>query len=186
MKKFSGKLYELISNKVLTAAIVMFIVFVAVANPLAAKYMDRLTGGAPSPDTSFFYNSQDILRMAEEYGQEGRQGYILMRFTFDLAFPMLYLLFLVAVSTKLLSYFPQDSCLRLFNLLPFLAAGFDLVENVLAAAVMGRYPHQATAAAMIVPYASVIKWVFVISSFALVAVLGVYRIFSCLKKRKKA
>ena len=186
MKRFSDRLYGLISKKVLITSVVIFVVFVAVANPLAAKYMDRLTGGAPSPDTSFFYNKQEILQMAEDYGQEGRDGYILMRFTFDLAFPLLYLFFLAAALTKLLSYFPQHSRLRPLNLLPFLAAGFDLIENILAAIVMGRYPQQAAAAAQIAPYASAVKWLFVIASFALAAVLAVYRLVSYLAMRKKA
>ena len=186
MKKFSDRLYELVSNKVLIAAVVIFVVFVAVANPLAAKYMDSLTDGAPSPDTSFFYEAQDIFDMAEAYGEEGRRGYILMRFTFDLAFPMLYLFFLVAASTKLLSHFPRNSRLRFLNLLPFLAAGFDIMENIFAAVVMAKYPQQAAIAVQIAPWASVIKWVFVIAAFSLVGVLSIYRLISYLTGRKKA
>jgi hypothetical protein len=109
-----------------------------------------------------------------------------MRFTFDLAFPVLYLFFLVATATKLLSHFSQNSRLRLLNLLPFLAAGFDLIENLLAAIVMGRYPQQAFIAAQIAPWASIIKWVFVMASFSLVAGLAVYRLVSYIISRKKA
>ena len=186
VKKFSEKLYALVSNRVLIAAVIIFVAFVAVANPLAAKYMDGLTGGAPSPDTSFFYGTQELFNMAEGYGAEGRHGYILMRFTFDLAFPVIYLFFLVAVITKFLSYIPVGSRLRLLNLMPFLAAGFDLAENIFAAVVMGRYPVKAMAAANIAPYASTVKWVFVMASFTLAAVLGVVRLVMYFKAKKKA
>ena len=138
--------------------------------------MDKVTDGAPSPDTFLGYNASELFDMARDYGQEGRDAYVLMRFTFDLAFPAIYLFFLVTAITRLLDKTPEDSKLRMLNLLPFLAVIFDLLENIMTATVMGMYPKEAVFAASIAPYASVIKWVFVGASFALVGVLAVYRL----------
>jgi len=186
MKKLSNKLYRVVNNKILIISIAVFVLFLAIAAPLASNYMDKITDGAPAPDTTFDYEAEDLLKMAQDYGPEGRRAYILMRFTFDLAFPIVYLFFLVAASTKLLSYLPKKSRFRCFNIIPFFAAGFDFMENILTAVVMGMYPKEATLAAQIAPYASMIKWMFVGISFALVAVLALYRIIMLLKNRKQA
>lgn len=183
MKKFSNKLYRVASTKIVIISIAVFVLFLAIAAPLASNYMDEVTNGAPAPDTTFDYEAEDLLQMAQDYGLEGRRAYIIMRFTFDLAFPFVYLFFLVAASTKLLSYLPKSSRFRCFNIIPFFAAFFDFAENILTATVMGMYPKEATFAAQIAPYASMIKWAFVGISFALVAVLAVYRVYRLLRKK---
>ena len=124
--------------------------------------------------------------MAQSYGEDGRSAYILMRFTFDLVFPIAYLCFLAFSATMLLKNLPQDSKLRILNILPFFAAFFDFLENTLAAVFMGAYPQSSNAVAQILPYASALKWVFVFASFGGVVALAAVRLVIYLKNRKRA
>ena len=186
MKKFSQFFYKKIGTKAFIASVIILVLFVGIANPVVAKYMDKVTGGAPSPDTFLGYNASELLDMARDYGQEGRDAYVLMRFTFDLVFPAIYLFFLVSAITRLLYKTPEGSKIRLLNLLPFLAVIFDLLENSMTATVMGMYPKEAVFAASAAPYASVIKWIFVGSSFALVGVLAIYRLIAFIAKKARA
>jgi hypothetical protein len=186
MKKLSELFYKKISAKVFIASIIILVLFVSIANPLVSKYMDEVTDGAPSPDTFLGYNTSELFEMAHDYGQEGRDAYVLMRFTFDLVFPAIYLFFLVSAITRLLDKMPSGSKLRLLNMLPFLAVIFDLLENIMTATVMGMYPKEAVFAASIAPYASVIKWVLVGASFALVGVLAVYKLVAFISEKARA
>ncbi len=185
MKKLSDRLYKMTTNKRLIISIIIFVVFIATVAPLAANYMDEVTNGASSPDMSFDYEADDLFQMAQDYGAEGRRAYIILRFTFDLAFPIVYLFFLVMTLTKLLSYVPKDSRLRCLNVLPFFGVFFDFIENIMAAIVIGSYPQKVTVAAHIAPYASMLKWLFIGISFVLIIVLLIYRAVIAVSKYKK-
>jgi len=92
------------------AALVIFLLFTALVLPQQATKAAQKTGSADSPDTSFFYAPDDLYRMAEAYGESGRQAYIRARFTFDLAWPLVYTLFLAtAMSWALGRAFAPDS-----------------------------------------------------------------------------
>ncbi len=185
MKKLSNWLYKIVTNKVFIVSVILFALFIAVVAPIAARYMDKVTDGAPSPDTSLYYEAQDLFDMADDYGVEGRLAYVALRFTFDLAFPAVYLFFLVASLTKFLSHLPQKSRFRCFNILPFFAVLFDLTENILTATVIGMYPKKMMLAANFAPYATMIKWVFVGASFALAAIFGVLYFIRIITKKKE-
>ncbi len=186
MRRFSEFLYKKIGKKAFIASIIILVLFVSIANPIVSKYMDEVTGGAPSPDTTFGYGKADIIQMAQDYGQEGRDAYVLMRVTFDLVFPAIYLFFLVSAIVRLLGNTPEGSAIRLLNLLPFLAVLFDLIENTMTATVMGMYPKEAVFAASVAPYVSIIKWVFVGASFALVVILAIYKLIANISNKKSA
>jgi hypothetical protein len=124
--------------------------------------------------------------MAQDYGEEGRRAYVLMRFTFDLIYPFVYLFFLVAIITKLLSFLPKTSRFRCFNIIPLFAVLFDFAENILAAVVIGMYPQKIMLAASIAPYATMLKWMFIGVSFVLIAVFGALRIIKYFTQKKSA
>ena len=186
MKKLSDILYLKVTRKMVIISVVVFLLIVSAANPLVMRYMEENGGGGESPDTTFFYKADDLYDMAQSYGEDGRSAYILMRFTFDLVFPIAYLCFLAFSATMLLKNLPKDSKLRILNILPFFAAFFDFTENTLAAVFMGTYPNSSNVVAQILPYASAVKWVFVSVSFGGVVVLAAARLFIYLKRRKTA
>ena len=76
-------------------AFVTFLAFTATVLPRQAADAAEAGAGAGSPDTSFFYSPADLAAMAEAYGPDGRQAYVYARYTFDVAWPLVYGLFLV-------------------------------------------------------------------------------------------
>ena len=98
MKKLSEGLYQKITKKVLIITIIVFVLFVLIVMPIVSNYTAKVTNDAESPDLSFVYNADDLYKMAQDFGEQGREAYITLRFTFDLVFPILYVFFLMATS----------------------------------------------------------------------------------------
>lgn len=183
MNKLSQFFYRFASGPVTLAALVVFILFMVFVLPSQARKADALSGGMGSPDTSYFYSSADLARMAEAYGAEGRSAYVYARFTFDLIFPVVYLAFLVtSISWLLNKALPEpENKRRLLNLFPVLGAVFDYGENIAASVFMLAYPSPAPLAGWLAPVFTLIKWFFVNGSFVVLAIAG---LLALLKLRK--
>jgi hypothetical protein len=126
------------------------------------------TGSAHSPDTSLFYSAGDLYRMAEAYGEQGRQAYVKARFTFDLVWPLVYTLFLAAaISWVFGRAFASDSRWQRANLAPLLGALFDYLENLSTSLVMLRYPAQTPVLDALASVFTASKWGFLGASFVL-------------------
>ena len=179
LKRCSAWLRRVSTGWVALAALVVFVLFLALVLPGQAAEAERFVGDAGSPDTSFLYSAADLYRMAEAYGPQGRQAYIRVRFTFDLLWPVVYATFLVtAISWVYRRAFAADSRWQLANLAPVLGMALDYLENVSAALVMARYPQPTAVVAELTPVFTSLKWVFVNGSFVLLllgVVVGVWR-----------
>lgn len=178
--------YRIVSLPVLIISLALFIVFIVFVLPAMAARLADLTGIAVSPDTSFIYSAKDLYAMAETYGESGRAYYIYSRFTFDLIWPAVYLLFFVTTITYLYRLLIPEMPLRLVNLLPFGGVFFDLLENSAASIVMCRYPLPAPFAAVTAPVFTFLKWIFIgFSIIALVSglIVGLFRL--CKKRQSK-
>jgi hypothetical protein len=144
-------------------------------------------GGADSPDTSFFYAPADLYRMAEAYGEPGRQAYIRARFTFDLVWPLVYTLFLAtAISWLFGRAFAPDSRWQRANLAPLLGALCDVLENLSTSLVMLRYPAQTAVADLLAPVSTALKWGFLGASFLLLFAGIVATIWRWIKRKARA
>lgn len=150
-------------------ALVIFVLVVVFVLPRQAERAEAISGGADSPDMSFFYTSTDLYNIAEAYGAEGRAAYIRARFTFDLIFPLSYLFFLVtsiswAMNCAVLN---PNSRWRLLNLFPVFGALFDYLENISTSIVMANYPQQRFLFDTLAPIFTFVKWFFVNGSFVI-------------------
>jgi hypothetical protein len=167
-RKLSDWLRRVSKGWVALSALVISLLFFALVLPGQAASAERDTGGAGSPDMSFFYSPGDLYRMAEAYGEQGRQAYVRARFTFDVVLPLVYTLFLVtAISWVNARAFPPDSLWQRANLVPVLGALFDYAENVSTSLVMLRFPAQTPVIDLLAPLFTLVKWVFVTGSFGL-------------------
>lgn len=168
LKRFSGWCYRVVSTPVIAGSLAVFILFMLFVLPKMAGRLSEMTGVSVSPDTSFIYSAADLYAMAEAYGAEGRAYYIYQRFTFDLIWPLAYLLFFLALITLLYRHLPAASSLRRVNLLPFAGVLFDLLENSGAAYLMYRYPEPVPFLAALVPVFTFLKWLMIgLSSLAI-------------------
>jgi len=153
-------------------ALAVFLLFTALVLPQQALAAEKTAGEAGSPDMSFYYTAQDLYRMAEAYGEEGRAAYIRARFTFDLIWPLVYTFFLATAISWLHRWAAASARLpRRLNLAPVLAALFDYLENVSTSLVMLRYPQPTVVVDALASIFTVLKWVLVYGSF-LVLLLG--------------
>jgi hypothetical protein len=153
------------------AALLVFLLFTALVLPGQSEQADAESGGAGSPDTSLFYSPSDLYGLAEAYGPQGRRAYIRARFTFDLAWPVVYTIFLAtAISWLYGRALPSGSRWQRANLAPVLGALFDYLENVSTSAVMWRYPEPTPVIDVLAPLFTLVKWAFVGGSFVLLVV----------------
>lgn len=166
--RISDWLRRVSTGWVALAALLIFLLFTALVLPQQATKAEQETGSAESPDTSFFYAPGDLYRIAESYGEQGRQAYVRARFTFDLVWPLVYTFFLVtAISWVFGQAFVPDSRWQRANLAPLLGALFDYLENLSTSLVMLRYPAQTAVVDLLAPLFTALKWGLLGASFAL-------------------
>ena len=158
MKKISEFFYKRLQGWVVLAALFLFLAFSFLTLPGQNAIAEKYSGGAGSPDTSLFYTGNELYHLAGAYGAEGRAAFIHARWTFDLAFPLVYTFFLVtAVSWLLNKTFSQGSKWRLLNLVPLAAMLLDFLENTMTSLVMARYPLHCPPGEILAPIFTPIK-----------------------------
>ena len=166
MKNISKWLNNISKTWVMILTLALMVLFMVTVLPKQAASAEQNAGGSISPDTSFFYAPGDLLQAAEEYGARGRLAYIQARWTFDLVFPLVYIVFLAAG----ISWFYQNlenppEWIGFTNLLPLAAGLFDYLENSGASLVMGLYPTQVSGLALLTAIFSGVKWLLIAGSF---------------------
>jgi uncharacterized membrane protein len=186
LKTLSTKLYQLSSGSLTILALVIFALVVAFVLPQQAKQAESVSGGAGSPDMSFFYSSTDLYNMAEAYGVDGRAAYVRARFTFDLIFPLSYLFFLAtSISWVMKRAVPNSNSLwRLLNLFPVFGVLFDYLENISTSIVMVNYPQQTFLFDTLAPIFTLVKWFFVNGSFVILVPAVVVTGWNWVRARK--
>jgi hypothetical protein len=159
-----------INWKVVIISAILFVLFIAVVLPNVSAYTEEVVGGLGSPDTSFFYSGADLYRIAESYGEDGRSNYVLLRWTFDVVWPLVYLFFLFSLSVQLSKSF-KSKWLNHIHWIPILATVFDFLENILITIVMVIFPVKILWLGNIAAMSTLAKWVLLYASFALISVL---------------
>jgi hypothetical protein len=179
----ANRIISTISGWIVLLTLIVFFVFSLTILPDQAKKAEVYSAESGSPDLSLFYTPDDLYRMADQYGSDGRMAYVRARFSFDLAWPAVYGAFLLASAAWGLGVLTdQNNSWRLLVFIPLLAVIFDLLENTTAAIVIGRFPSPSIFAALIAPYFTLLKWILVIASFALAVLLSVVALIKLLKK----
>ncbi|MBC7325183.1 MAG: hypothetical protein H5T99_07705, partial [Moorella sp. (in: Bacteria)] len=141
LKKLSDDLYRFSSGRLAILGTILMLLFLITVMPGETVKAAAYSAQAGTPDTSAIYSVDKLLGMAEAYGEQGRRAYIQARFSFDLAFPLVYGFFLaVCTSWMLKRLLPPDNFWRRLNLLPPAAVLLDLLENTCAVIVMAAYP----------------------------------------------
>lgn len=179
LQRFSDWMHRVSSGWVFFSVLVIFLLFIGLVLPGQALKTEADARGAGSPDMSFYYTAEDLYHMADIYGEEGREAYIRARFTFDLIWPLVYTIFLITgISWVYQRLFALGSLWHRANIVPVLGALFDYLENISTSVVMVRYPSPTVVLDMLAAIFTMLKWVFVIGSFALLlvgVVVGVRR-----------
>ncbi len=187
MRQFSEWLLVFSTSKVTLLSLVVFVLFMVFILPDQSAKAAFYTNGIGSPDTSLFYTADQLYQFAEQYGAAGRSAYIRARFTFDIAWPIAYTLFLVtAISWLSKQIHTQNKLWQKLNLIPFLGFGFDLFENASSALVMVRYPASTPFIAHLAGWFTLLKWFFIAVSFFFLILLLIRYISQKFKMLQKA
>ncbi len=183
--KISTWLYRISSSYLAIISTVIFMLFLILVMPDQTAQAALYSAEAGAPDTTVFYSVDNLLHMAESYGEQGRQAYIHARFTFDLAFPLVYTFFLAVCTSWMLDRLRlSGNNWRLLNLLPLAAMVFDFLENSCTAIVMAAYPHGRPLAAQLAVIFTPMKWLFVAAAFVLLVVASLLISIRSIRERK--
>lgn len=168
MIRLSDWIQDKTTGRLTLLSLLLFLAFTALVLPNQAAQAEEYSGGAGSPDSSFFYSADDLYEWAEAYGAQGRRAYVRARLTFDVVWPLVYTLFLsTALSWVMARAFAAGTLWSRANLMPVLGMLFDFLENGASASVMTRYPQATPVVASLAGFLTLVKWLFVYGSFAL-------------------
>ena len=164
----------------------LFVGFLILVLPRVALYTQSQIGVEESPDMLLFYGKEEFYSMLEAYGQSGRNLYVLLRWTFDLIWPLVYGLFLLATIGYLAKDFQKNKQKKLL-VSPLLAVGFDYLENILASIHMLIYPNRIEFLVPVLNLVSILKWGFLVLGFFIFFGLLMYNLFRIItaKRNKK-
>jgi hypothetical protein len=167
--KLSDRITRVTNGKIALVCLVIFLAFTTIVLPAQSSKASVYSGGAGSPDTTFFYTAGDLYKIAEAYGQAGRNEYIKARFTFDLIWPQVYLAFLTTAISWLYHRLDLDGELwKRVNLVPIFGVLFDYLENISASIVMARYPDPTPIISSLAPVFTFVKWILMGCSILLI------------------
>lgn len=161
----------LFSKKWLIITSIFFVLFIALVLPYFSALTESKTNSTFSPDTGFFYTLEEFYNNMEIYGIEGRNFYILMRWTFDVVWPIVYFSFFTAVLGNLIKKTVSNKK-TLFLALPIIGVIFDFIENILATISVYIYPKRVDLLLRLLQVTSLLKWALIlITTFAIVYLL---------------
>ncbi|WLR59387.1 hypothetical protein [Guptibacillus hwajinpoensis] len=177
----SRKLSSRFTPSIWFLSVVIFALFLAFILPEVSERSYKVTGTSDSPDGSFFYTTEKLFSVAEQYGESGRSYYIKERFSFDIIWPLVYWFFLTTSITVLFRSVSNEKWLFL-NLLPSIGVLFDYLENISTSAVMYFYPTTFPFISWAAPFFTSIKWSCIYVSFSLILIGGLLRFIRVSKK----
>ncbi|MCF7923474.1 MAG: hypothetical protein K9L64_00025 [Candidatus Izimaplasma sp.] len=149
-----------VSKKTLLISTIFFVLFMIIVLPTINWLNNHYIGVLESPDTMLFYSSRTFYLLMEEYGESGRNLYILLRWTFDLVYPLVYGLFfmtlLIYLMEKLKKYY---NWMLSFALLAVIT---DYLENIFSTVNVAIFPKEIPTLVYIMQGASLLKWLFIV------------------------
>lgn len=171
VKKLSKWIDKISTGKLVVISLVVFMVFTAVVLPWQSAKSEEFSRDAGGIDTSFFYTPEKLYQTVEAYGEEGRQEYIKARWTFDLAWPLVYTFFLATATAYVFRRsYGTESRTRWLNLVPVAGMAFDYLENLAVTIVMILFPNKFIWLGWVASAFTLVKWGLVIGSFILLLV----------------
>ena len=105
------------------------------------------------------------------YGESGRQFYIVMRWTFDVLWPLVYTGFFISI-TGYLSIKLSNQISMTAITIALLAVLFDLLENILATINVGMYPERSLFLLRLLQGTSLLKWLFIVLTMIVIGILS--------------
>lgn len=158
--------------------------FNAVILPAQSAKIAAGSGGLGPIDLQLFYTPAKVYGMIEAYAPELRTSYRTFEMTGDIIYPIVYTLFFSLLITWLFQRgFPSNSGMQKFNVVPFGAWLFDLLENICIVTMISIYPATPAGLAWLATICTLIKWLFAGASIVLMLIGLVKAIMNGFKKQ---
>ena len=168
----------LIKRKAIIIITIIFVLFMIIVLPLINWLNINYIGEMASPDTMLFYSAEKFYLLMDNYGSSGRNLYIILRWTFDFIYPLVYGVFLLSWLL-----FLMDKLNKIYKWMIYLvmfAVTMDYLENIFASINVGIYPKEIPLLVYIMQVSSFLKWLSLI--FIIINILVLSFIF--IKKSK--
>jgi len=182
MNSLELSLNEKVSWLVVGIATIIFVLFIMIILPKMTAYSEEAIGVESSPDTEMMYSEEDLYDIADSYGEEGRRIYVIIRWTFDVIWPLVYLFFLLALTIQLAKPSKYKWIHKLY-IISIVATGFDYLENTLVTVVMVSYPKELFTIGTLASIASLLKWGILSLAFLCIFVIIIARVYEKLIKK---
>jgi len=161
----------LMSKQGLIITTLVFLLFIIGVLPYVASISETRTHTAFSPDTGFLYTPATFYDSMAVYGESGRQFYIVMRWTFDVLWPLVYTGFFISIIGYLSIELSNQVSITAITIV-LLAVLFDLFENILATINVGMYPERSLFLLRLLQGASLLKWLFIVLTMIEIGILN--------------
>lgn len=182
LRELYSKWLHSISVRQLVVYSTIFILFIVLVLPWMNEYAFELIGVKDSIDTGFHTDIEKLYALRDSYGTEGRRYYIIIRFTFDLIWPIVYFLFIASITGFLTKHIKDSSEHRYINYLPILAVVLDYLENILASIFMFIHPASFDFLVFLIIVVSINKWAWILFSFIQIIWLSIKRGLTYVRK----
>ena len=119
----------------------------------------HVSGGKTIPDINLFQTVDNISETLNAYGAQGRVYYLRYQFR-DFIYPLVYGLLLMGLIYRMI----KPRSINFWVFLPWIAVGFDFIENYYLRVIVYDYPEIYSTKVAIASWATSLKWFFILSS----------------------
>jgi hypothetical protein len=173
LDRLTDRLGQWATRRNVLVFVALELLMTAVVLPLAQARIQALSGGVGQLDLRFSYSPAEVYAALVAYGPAGRDFYVRVDLTADMAYPIIYSLFFSLTITYFLRRqgAVRPVLLRL-ALVPFAAMIADYLENACLVALLLSYPARIDTLAQVSSLFTSIKWVLAAVSLALLIISG--------------
>ncbi|MGL5978669.1 MAG: hypothetical protein ACRCZJ_06730 [Erysipelotrichaceae bacterium] len=138
------------------ASFIVLLGFVIVVFPFANLVYARLMDATLNPDTQIFYQAKQLIQMGFINGYYGRMFFVFWHLSFDVVWPLIYLVFLFFTMSIVLRNLSVPMVSLLYAL-PLIVFGFDVGENLSLSFAMINFPVRSIWL-YVAPWFTLFKW----------------------------
>lgn len=171
LKKLSNWIYNKAHGGLVLLFFSLQILFTGFILPHFQQQFQPATGSGLL-DLTFGFDTATVYQIFESYGAAGRDIYLQVEAFWDVLYPLVYTTFnVLLVSFLVRKSFPENTKLRLLNLLPFVSMLADLAENFGIVQLLGQFPNLSDSWVSFASVSGIIKWIFAGTGIAITLAL---------------
>jgi hypothetical protein len=168
IQNFSEFLYQKANNKNIVITAMAYLLLGLLIMPKLMPLIE-LNSGLKILDIRFGYSTKAVLDFFEKIGPIGRSNYFKFTATADMAYPLVYGIFLsLFISFLFEKAYRKTYEFRMLNLIPLLIVVADYVENFSIIILLNKFPNISENLVQIASNATLIKWGAVLFSILIV------------------